>query len=102
MEEQDRYCDNEKDKFLLFKITEMIEILKPYFEHTDLRKQNDTISHYFKYTKNLDTKINSYKTKPIKEWSSFSWQGFYSELQKNIGGNWGYLPNASGSFLGFW
>jgi hypothetical protein len=102
MEEQGKYSDIKNAGFSIFVRTKMLEILNKYFENTNLEKQNDIISDYFKNLKTLDNKINSYKVKPINEWHWFSWQGFYSELQNNIGGNWEYVPNASGGFLGFW
>ncbi|MDE0471709.1 MAG: hypothetical protein OXH57_07185 [Ekhidna sp.] len=51
----------------------------------------------------MDESIKSYSTKPLNEWNGwYSWQGFYAELQKHIGGNWGYVSNPAGGFLGFW
>jgi hypothetical protein len=41
-------------------------------------------------------------TKPINEWHWYSWQGLYTELQKHIGGDWNYVANRAGGFLGFW
>jgi len=39
----------------------------------------------------------------LDEWNWYSWQGFYNYLQANLGdGEWDYVPNASGGFLGFW
>jgi len=46
--------------------------------------------------------LNSFKTLPIEEWHWYSWKGFFATIQKEIGGNWDYVPNASGGFLGFW
>ena len=102
MEEQGKYSNIKDAGFSIFKRTKMLGILNKYFEKTDLKNPNDIISDYYKNLKTLDNKINSYKTKPINEWHWFSWQGFYSELQKHIGGNWEYVSNAAGGFLGFW
>jgi hypothetical protein len=40
---------------------------------------------------------------PFDKWDNwYAWKGFYSELQKQIGGNWEYVSNPSGGFLGYW
>jgi hypothetical protein len=40
---------------------------------------------------------------PIKKWSWEAWQGFYMALEKELQtGDWGYVANPSGGFLGFW
>lgn len=102
MEAQGNYSEIIDAGFSVFTRTDMLEILHEYFENTDNEKQHDTITNYYKILQSLDDKINSYKVTPINEWHWLSWKGFYSELQKNIGGDWGYVPNASGGFLGFW
>ena len=80
----------------------MLSILENYTNSTEKSKQNEIIVDYHKNLENLNKKINSYLTKPLSEWYWYSWQGFYSELQKHIGGNWEYVSNAAGGFLGFW
>lgn len=102
MEEQGKYSNIQDAGFSIFKREKMLDILNKYFENTAKEKQNDIISDYHKNLNNLDNKINSFKTKPLQEWCWYAWQGFYSELQKHIGGNWEYVSNASGGFLGFW
>ena len=48
--------------------------------------------------------FKKFKTsKPIKEWGWEAWQGFYMALEKELGkGDWGYVANPNGGFLGFW
>jgi len=41
----------------------------------------------------------------VDQWEPCSscWKGFFIELQELLqSGNWGYVPNASGGFYGFW
>ena len=102
MEEQGKYSDIKNAGFLIFQRSKMLSILEHYVNSTEKSMQNDIIFDYHKNLDNLNKKINSYLTKPFNEWYWYSWQGFYSELQKHIGGNWEYVSNAAGGFLGFW
>ena len=103
MEEQGKYSDIKDAGFSIFQRSKMLSILEHYINSTEKPKQNDIIVDYHKNLENLNKKINSYSTKPLNEWYWYSWQGFYSELQKRIGGgNWEYVSNAAGGFLGFW
>ncbi len=64
---------------------------------------SDLLEDYVTYLSEIETDVQSYKTLPITQWRWNSWKGFYSELQKQLGnGNWGYVSNPSGGFLGFW
>jgi hypothetical protein len=102
MEEQGKYSEIKEAGFSLFQRHQMLSILESYINSTEKLNQNDIIVDYYKNLDNLDIKINSYLTKPLNEWHWYSWQGFYFELQKHIGGNWEYVSNRAGGFLGFW
>jgi hypothetical protein len=103
MEEQGKYSEIKDAGFSLFQRSKMLSILEKYITSTELSTQNNIIVDYYYNLDNLDKKINSYLTNnPLKDWNSYSWQGFYAELQKHIGGNWDYVSNAAGGFLGFW
>jgi len=102
MEEQGKYHEIENAGFSLFQRNKMLLILENYINSTEKSKHNNIIADYYKNLDNLNKKINSYLTKPINEWYWYSWQGFYAELQKHIGGDWNYVSNRAGGFLGFW
>lgn len=100
MEEQGKYQNITDAGFSVFQRKEMLSILKNYIGSTE--NKNNILVDYFENLKNLDEKINSYLTTPIENWHSrYTWQGFYSELQNEIEGNWDYVSNPSGGFLGF-
>ena len=102
MEEQGDYTKVEEAGFSVFGRRDMLEILEPYFASSGTPK-NDIICDYYEHLKSLDEKIKSYSTKPLNEWNGwYSWQGFYAALQEHIGGNWEYVSNPAGGFLGFW
>jgi hypothetical protein len=50
----------------------------------------------------LENEVSSFWTNPVISWNPFAWQGFYQELQKEIEGDWGYVPNKAGGFWAFW
>ncbi len=65
--------------------------------------KNDVIEDYTDYLQNIENSINSYKITPIEKWSWNAWKGFYIELKNKLNdGNWDYVPNRQGGFLGFW
>lgn len=102
MEEQGQYNEIENAGFSLFKRSKMLLILEKYINSIEKSEYNNIIVDYYKNLNRLDKKINSYLTKPVNDWYWYSWQGFYAELQKHIGGDWNYVSNRAGGFLGFW
>jgi hypothetical protein len=102
MQEQGQYTNVEKAGFTVFGRTKMLEILTECVEKVNRNEINDILFDYYRNLQGLDKKINSYKELPLDKWYWHSWIGFYSELQNHLGGNWDYVANASGGFLGFW
>lgn len=100
MEEQGKYSTIEEAGYKNFSRELMMSILEKY-ENKNTHG-NNIILDYYSYLKELDDNINSYKVLPIDKWHRYSWVGFFSNLQRHLNGNWGYVSNASGGFLGFW
>lgn len=64
---------------------------------------NDIYNDYILHLRDLDARINAFRTVPVKKWDWYSWQGFYAYLDKAIDAeNWCYVANPSGGFLGLW
>tara|TARA_R110000796_G_scaffold252163_1_gene385426 strand:+ start:9110 stop:10168 length:1059 start_codon:yes stop_codon:yes gene_type:complete len=64
---------------------------------------NAIFHDYLAWLQHWDTRVEAYRTKPFGEWDGYAWIGFYKALKEQLGeGNWGYVPNQSGGFLGFW
>lgn len=64
---------------------------------------NDIYNDYVSSLRDIDSRISSFKTIPVKEWNWYSWQGFYAFLDKELDvKNWCYVANPSGGFLGLW
>jgi len=102
MEEQGDYSAITDAGYKVFNRQMMLDILQSYFQQTPTEYQNNIITDYHKYLQRLDKDIKSYQNLPFPEWHWYSWQGFYAELQNSIQGDWSYVANPSGGFLGFW
>lgn len=96
MDEQSDLNNVRQAGYSIFTRKDMIEVISPF------STSNDILADFFIYLKNLDDAINSYKVRPINKWDWWSWRGYFSELQNVLDGNWDYVPNAYGGFLGFW
>lgn len=65
-------------------------------------QQSDIVGHYAAYLRDLENRVQSYAVVPPSKWEWRAWHGFYSRLQQELdGGDWGYVPNGSGGFVGF-
>lgn len=82
-------------KFEIFNRQEILSVLNSY-PNID----NDIFISYLSYLQNIEDKTQSFKSLPIKDWNSRSWQGLYEYLDNlNHLSWWDYVPNPSG---GFW
>lgn len=102
MEEQGKYTSIDNAGFSRFSRTQMLKVLKSYFENTSDSNHNAIIIDFYKKMTWLDTTINAYENLPLELWGWYQWQGFYTNLQNHINANWDYVANASGGFLGLW
>ncbi|MDR0484383.1 MAG: PD-(D/E)XK nuclease family protein [Alphaproteobacteria bacterium] len=64
--------------------------------------KNDIFNDFHTNLKNIYEGQKSFETNLIKDWDYANWQGFYTYLDSVIDGNWHYVNNLSGGFLGFW
>jgi hypothetical protein len=97
MEEQSNISKVEAAGYSVFTREKMLAIFNSHELIT-----NNIFCDYRDYLNQLDEKINSFKTIRIDKWESHQWIGFFSTIQKEIGGEWNYVANPSGGFMGFW
>jgi hypothetical protein len=97
--DQSHYRSLESPGYIPFKRKMMLEVLQ---RGKQKGVQNPIFLDYLHYLEKIEEDISSFRVKPVKEWNHYAWQGFYQELQKEINGNWGYVPNPSGGFWAFW
>ncbi|WP_201593761.1 PD-(D/E)XK nuclease family protein, partial [Psychrobacter sp. Pi2-51] len=66
-------------------------------------QESDIYSDYHNHLQSIEEAVQSFKSKPVNEWKKRAWIGFFQHLQSYLGeGNWGYVANPSGGFMGFW
>lgn len=67
------------------------------------RQRSDILDCFSLHLRQVENDVQSFLILPIAKWTWNSWKGFYSHIQTALGqGNWDYVSNANGGFLGFW
>jgi len=97
--DQSHYRSVERAGYIPFKRKMMLEILK---KGKDNGVENPIFLDYYLHLLKIEESVSAFWTKPVAEWGTYAWQGFYQELQKEINGDWGYVPNPAGGFWAFW
>lgn len=96
-EEQSCYSKVLDSGYALFLRNEMIAVLSMY------DGTNQILIDYRNHLLKISSKVDSYIHLPISDWGWHSWIGFYTRLKEELkAGNWDYVANPSGGFLGFW
>ena len=83
-----------------FSIISRIDILEVV---SNSRSNNAILDDYRKHIQSIQNSTDLYKSAPYQNWSYLAWQGFYMRLEDELRtGDWGYVSNPSGGFLGYW
>ena len=86
--------------FVPFLRPELIELLGSAGSETD---DDGVLAQFLDHLKRVEAKVQAYLITPLEKWDSLAWRGFYTRLQQELGeGNWAYVPNPSGGFMGFY
>lgn len=67
--------------------------------------KNDIFSDFLRHLRGVEAAVQSFSTAPLGEWNKdwSRWKGFFLVLQERLGeGDWNYVANPSGGFMGFW
>ena len=97
---QGDYKSVEEAGYQVFHRKDMLPILKKGIE---LGITDSILTDYYDHLLQIETSHESYQTCSIDKWEWASWRGFYSKLQEmNIKGEWEYVSNPRGGFIGFW
>jgi hypothetical protein len=67
------------------------------------RNESDIFDNFASRLRQIEDDVQSYRSLSLEKWTWNSWKGFYSRIQGALGeGNWDYVSNPAGGFLGFW
>ncbi len=98
--EQGSYAGVKKAGYSIFDREDFLSVLRPYVES---QGSNEIARDFHSHLDRIDKQVKAFEILPLAEWPWLSWQGFFSELQRQLlDGEWGYVPNQSGGFLGYW
>lgn len=99
--DQSNYKAVLKDGFCPVTRRDLLDIFNS--EQDAALQESDIYSDYYNHLQSIEEAVQSFKSKLIKEWKRKSWIGFFQYLQSYLGeGNWKYVANKSGGFMGFW
>ncbi|PSF11785.1 hypothetical protein C7H09_05870 [Marinobacter fuscus] len=96
--DQSHYNDVYRKGFQPFLRRDLLAVLE-----SGAQTPSDIFHCYLEWLRHLEARVEAYRTKPLQSWGWHAWIGFYKALKEHLGeGDWGYVPNQSGGFLGFW
>ena len=96
-EDQGDYSEIIDTGYKVFLRDDILQVLNKY------DGENSILLDYREHLQSISDDTASYQILPIDKWNWYSWIGFYLRLQRELGdGNWDYVPNPSGGFLGYW
>jgi hypothetical protein len=100
--DQSDYIEVEKHGYHALRRRDLLEIFES--ESGKLAKsQSDIFCDFSDYMRHIEDDVQSFLILPLPEWAWNSWKGFYTEIQRKLhDGNWDYVANPAGGFLGFW
>jgi hypothetical protein len=98
--DQSSYAEVEAAGYAPFRRADLLNVLE---QGRKLGVANRIFLDFEDYLRSLEDAIGGFKAKPFEQWDWHCWTGFFIELQKRLGdGDWDYVPNPSGGFVGFW
>jgi hypothetical protein len=98
---QSSYAEPNKAGYCVYTRQDLLRVLESPNGKAGCEK--NTILYDFRANlQNIEHEFQSF-TGPLKDWSWGAWEGFYTKLQESLGyGNWAYVANPAGGFLGFY
>jgi len=91
-----------KSGYFIFKRNDLLQILEPALAESN-NNAGDIFADFTAYLRRIEDAVQSYATTPPADWTWHAWEGFFTKIQEQLNdGNWDYVPNPSGGFLGYW
>jgi hypothetical protein len=94
--EQSHYTEVIAQGYQPFLRDDFIRILNCY------EGNNAILTDFRERMERITNQVESFKTKPSADWCRFAWTGFFQNLKHHLQtGEWKYVANKKGGFLGF-
>ena len=91
-----------KQGYLVLERRDLLNVMESDAGKT-ARRTSDILDDFSKHLRLIEDDVQSFQSTPPSAWSWNAWKGFYTHLQSAIqDGNWDYVANPAGGFLGFW
>jgi len=98
--DQSDYANVERSDYRVFERHDVLSVLE---YGNDQGVRDSIFADYRRYLIGLEDAVASYANLPLDEWTGDSWTGFFMKLKEEFRqAGWGYVPNPSGGFMGFW
>jgi len=98
--DQSNYRKARKQGYRVFSRSDLLDILR---DGLDRGVTSDIFENYYDHLSSIDAQVKSFESAPMDDWARTAWKGFYQRLQEQLGsGNWNYVSNPSGGFMGYW
>jgi hypothetical protein len=100
--DQSDFSEVIKSGYFIFKRNDLLQVLEPVLAEPN-NNAGDIFADYTAYLRRIEDAVQSYATTKPADWTWYAWQGFFNKTQEHLNdGNWDYVPNLSGGFLGYW
>ena len=94
--DQSNYKKEINEGFKIFSRDKLIAVLDK-FENVS----NDIFNDFKDHIKSIENEVNAFVVKD--KWNNKNWIGFFKYLQQDFKrGDWGYVSNPNGGFMGYW
>ncbi|GAA5184388.1 hypothetical protein GCM10023345_14870 [Acinetobacter kookii] len=94
--DQSNYKKEINDGFKIFSRNKLIAVLDNFEDVS-----SDIFNDFKDYIKSIENEVNAFAVK--EKWNNKNWIGFFKYLQQDLKrGDWGYVSNPNGGFMGYW
>lgn len=102
--DQSSYQEIQVNQYFKFSRIEFLKVLR---EGKLSGVDNHIFDDFLDHLEKIEYRVNRFESDTISTWaknkSNREWSGFFMALQREMGvGNWNYVHNPSGGFMGFW
>ncbi|MBK6847580.1 MAG: PD-(D/E)XK nuclease family protein [Proteobacteria bacterium] len=92
------YAASRRNGWATFSRAQLLAVLR-----TGEDLDNDVLREFTAHLEGIEDAVNAYRTLSPDQWKHHAWRGFFLDLQARLGdGDWDYVPNPNGGFMGFW